>query len=160
MFESFRGPLSISATAQVPGTDPPGGMQEPHRALLARGAAAPLITGSASCPCRTFWRAEFERPQDPLEPPRGREAPSRGSRRPWGVEWPPLSCHSNPRSALCLEDDAIKGVLRQKEGEIMNDITCVLPGGQGVVRPGKSVSNGRYSTSNLGRLPSSLFTVR
>ncbi|KYN42487.1 hypothetical protein ALC56_03033 [Trachymyrmex septentrionalis] len=42
----------------------------------------------------------------------------------------------------------------------MNDITCVLPGGQGVVRPGKSVSSGRYSTSNLGRLPSSLFTVR
>ena len=42
----------------------------------------------------------------------------------------------------------------------MNDITCVLPGGQDVVRPGKSVSSGRYSTSNLGRLPSSLFTVR
>ncbi|KYN42712.1 hypothetical protein ALC56_02841, partial [Trachymyrmex septentrionalis] len=42
----------------------------------------------------------------------------------------------------------------------LNDITCVLPGGQGVVHPGKSVSSGRYSTSNLGRLPFSLFTIR
>ena len=42
----------------------------------------------------------------------------------------------------------------------MYDITCVLPGGQGGVHPGKSVSSGRYSTSNFGRLPSSLFTVR
>jgi len=76
----------------------------PYRVLC--GAAAPLIMS---------WRAEFEGPQDPLGPSRGREAPFRGSRHPWGVEWPSLSCHSNPHSALCLEDDAIKDVLRQQK---------------------------------------------
>ena len=66
----------------------------PYRALLARGSAAPLIGGTASCPCRMSWHAKFERPQDLFGPPRKRgfEAPSRSFRRPCG----------HPRLAISL----------------------------------------------------------
>ncbi|EGI68985.1 hypothetical protein G5I_02290 [Acromyrmex echinatior] len=102
------------ATAQVPDANPRGA-RYPREGALSRliGSAAPLIAGTASCPCRMSWRTKFERLQDLFGPPRDLEAPIRSSRHPWGVEWPSPSCHSNSRSALCLEEDTIEDALRQ-----------------------------------------------
>ncbi|EGI67881.1 hypothetical protein G5I_03488 [Acromyrmex echinatior] len=109
--------LAKRATAQMPGSNP---SERTQGSLSPRGALSRLIgawlRGSANRGNRVMsWRAKFERSRNSgvfFRPPHGLEVPIRGSRRPWGVEWPSPSCRTNSRSALRLEEGVIRNALR------------------------------------------------
>ena len=73
-----------------------------------------------------------------LRPPRGLEAPLRGSRRPCSAEWPSPSGRADSLSALLLEEGAIKGALRQYKKNVTNagKISPACDPGPGIMPPG------------------------